>query len=48
MNVCFADGSVHWIGDFIDHSVGNSATTMSVWDRLNLSNDGQPIDSSSY
>jgi hypothetical protein len=36
--VCFCDGSVHWIGNFID--VSTSINRMSVWDRLNLSMDG--------
>ena len=34
----FADGSVHWIGDFIE--VSNSFTHSSTWDRLMLSKDG--------
>jgi prepilin-type processing-associated H-X9-DG protein len=48
--VCFADGSVHWISDFID-SKGNfnsNPPAPSVWDKLNLSRDGQPISSDSY
>jgi prepilin-type processing-associated H-X9-DG protein len=45
-NTCFADGSVHYISDFIQ--TGTSANPLSVWDRLSLSNDGQAIDSSSY
>jgi prepilin-type processing-associated H-X9-DG protein len=46
VNVCFADGSVHWISDFIE--LGTSQENLGVWDKLNLSNDGLPIDSSKY
>jgi prepilin-type N-terminal cleavage/methylation domain-containing protein/prepilin-type processing-associated H-X9-DG protein len=45
-NTCFADGSVHYISDFIQ--TGTSATALSVWDKLNLSNDGQAVDASTY
>ena len=44
VNTCFADGSVHYISDFIQ--TGTSMTQLSVWDKLNLSMDGQPIDAS--
>ena len=43
---CFCDGSVHWISDNIDTS--GSVSRASAWDRLNLSNDGQPIPSGAY
>jgi prepilin-type N-terminal cleavage/methylation domain-containing protein/prepilin-type processing-associated H-X9-DG protein len=49
VNTCFADGSVHWISDFVQ--LGTQATPpacLGVWDKLNLSNDGQPIDASSF
>ena len=46
-NACFADGSVRWISDFIDHS-GTGPTSLSVWDRLNLSNDGHSINKDSF
>ncbi|HKD35589.1 MAG TPA: H-X9-DG-CTERM domain-containing protein, partial [Pirellulales bacterium] len=46
VNVCFADGSVRFISDFIDITAQNG--TPSVWDRLNLSNDGLPVDASKY
>ena len=54
VNVCFADGSVHFISDFIQ--LGNNtsgvfpptAAMLGVWDKLNLSCDGLPIDTSSY
>ncbi len=45
--VCMADGSVRWIGDFIqvDPSYDGS---LSVWDRLIVSNDGQIIGNRDY
>lgn len=42
--VGMADGSVRFINDFIDISQND----YSVWNRLNLSQDGLPIDASSY
>lgn len=50
-HVCFADGTVHFISDFIDTTgwLGNPAgPQFSVWDRLMLSADGQPVASGSY
>ena len=51
-NVCFADGSVRFVSDFIDRNPdtsGISATNPpSTWDRLNLSNDSLPVDASKY
>jgi prepilin-type N-terminal cleavage/methylation domain-containing protein/prepilin-type processing-associated H-X9-DG protein len=52
-NVCFADGSVHFISDFIELGTdpGSSPPTdanLSVWDKLNLSNDRLPIDPSKF
>ena len=47
VNMCFCDGSVHFISDLIDHS-GTGPTNLSVWDKLNLSNDGYAIDNSTY
>jgi prepilin-type N-terminal cleavage/methylation domain-containing protein/prepilin-type processing-associated H-X9-DG protein len=50
-NVCFADGSVHFISDFIElgtDSAHDSPPNLGVWDKLNLSNDGQPIDASKF
>ncbi len=43
---CFCDGSVHWISDFIQ--LGSGYSSLGVWDKLNLSNDGFPIDASSF
>ena len=47
VNTCFADGSIHWISDFIQVSP-SSVRNLSVWDRLMASADGMPIDASSY
>jgi prepilin-type N-terminal cleavage/methylation domain-containing protein/prepilin-type processing-associated H-X9-DG protein len=47
VNMCFCDGSVHFINDLIDCS-GSGPGNLSVWDKLNLSNDGYSIDSKSY
>ena len=49
--VCMCDGSVHFISDFIDHAgVGwtSSANELHVWERLNASSDGLPIDASQW
>ncbi len=46
VNVAFADGSVHFISDFVDHS--GDINNLSVWDRLNASCDGQPVSAASY
>ncbi len=46
VTVCMADGSVRFISDFVQ--LGNSTSNLGVWDKLNLSNDGLPIDASSY
>ena len=47
VNVCFADGSIHWISDYIQASP-SYPSALSVWDRLMLSADGQPVDSSAF
>lgn len=44
VNACFADGSVHFVGDFVE--VGYNASPepyLGIWDRLNLSMDGKEI-----
>ena len=47
--VAFADGSVHWISDFIDTTSGDGiANNFSVWDRLLLSADTQPTPGDAY
>ena len=51
VNVCFADGSVHFISDFIDKGTQANPpgpNNLGVWDLLNLSNDRQPLNSSQY
>jgi prepilin-type processing-associated H-X9-DG protein len=49
VNVCLADGSVRFISDFVENGTNGTAPgCLGVWDKLNLSNDGQPIDASKY
>ena len=42
----FADGSVHFISDFVQ--LGIRFSNLGVWDRLNLSIDGNMIDGSTF
>jgi len=42
--VAFVDGSVHWIGDFIE----TQSDAGSVWDRLNMADDGLSVDVSKF
>ena len=44
---CMGDGSIKFISDYIDVSA-NDCTRVSIWDALNLSNDGKAIDHSKY
>jgi prepilin-type processing-associated H-X9-DG protein len=49
VNVCLADGSVRFISDFVE--LGTSGTPpqcLGLWDKLNLSRDGSPIDASRF
>ena len=46
VNSCFADGSVHWLSDYIE--VSTNPSYASVWDRLMLSNDGLMISADAY
>ena len=46
VQVCFADGSVQFIGDYIN--LGTSQSNLGVWDLLNLSADGVTIPNDSY
>ncbi len=46
-NLCFADGSVHWIGDFIQIT-RSSSDALSVWDRLMASADSEPISADAF
>jgi prepilin-type processing-associated H-X9-DG protein len=49
INVCFADGSVRFISDFVETGTnGTPPGCLGVWDKLNLSNDRQPLDPSKY
>jgi prepilin-type N-terminal cleavage/methylation domain-containing protein/prepilin-type processing-associated H-X9-DG protein len=56
VNTCFADGSVRFISDFVEITPAGTDPTMAVppgsslgvWDRLNLSNDGQSVDASKF
>jgi prepilin-type N-terminal cleavage/methylation domain-containing protein/prepilin-type processing-associated H-X9-DG protein len=55
VNVCFADGSAHWISNYIQvtpstlTAVGSGfQANYSVWDRLIASGDGQQIPSNAY
>jgi len=43
VQVVFVDGSVHFIGDYIE-TTGAWGTMGSVWDRLIASSDGYPVD----
>lgn len=48
-NVALADGSVRFISDFIElGSDGTPPSCLGVWDRLNLSYDGLPVDASKF
>jgi prepilin-type N-terminal cleavage/methylation domain-containing protein/prepilin-type processing-associated H-X9-DG protein len=50
VHVALADGSVRFISDYISitGNTGASPPVYSVWDRLNLSADGQPISAGSF
>ena len=45
LNVCFADGSVRWISDYIDTNgrIAKSPPIFSIWDRLIASADGATV-----
>ena len=47
VNVCLGDGSVRFIGDYIQ-VLPSSAGNFSVWDRLLSSADGQPLSATDY
>ena len=42
--VAFCDGSVQWIGNYVEVI----STAGSVWDRLNMADDGLPVDGSKW
>ncbi len=46
INVVMCDGSVQWIGDFVE--VSSAAGQISVWDRLNLASDTDVLDSEAF
>lgn len=49
VNVCLCDGSVRFISDFIQLGTpGTPPACLGVWDKLLLSNDGQPIDARQF
>jgi prepilin-type processing-associated H-X9-DG protein len=49
VNVCFCDGSVRFISDFVQLGTpGTPPGCLGVWDKLNLSNDGQTISTNNY
>ncbi len=59
VNVCFADGSVHFISDSVELGPSNqgsaittpsspAAAKLGIWDKLLLSNDGFPIPGTAY
>ncbi len=43
VNVCMADGSVRFISDFIELGADGDPPRLGVWDKLNLSNDGEAV-----
>ena len=49
INAGLADGSVRFISDFVElGTTGTPPACLGVWDKLNLSNDGQTIDGRSF
>ncbi|HEV2969505.1 MAG TPA: DUF1559 domain-containing protein [Pirellulales bacterium] len=50
VNVCFADGSVKFISDYIQLGISsiNPPQGLGVWDKILLSNDGETIQSGQY
>lgn len=45
INVCLADGSVRFVSDFVELGTpGTPPACLGLWDKLNLSNDGQVVD----
>jgi prepilin-type N-terminal cleavage/methylation domain-containing protein/prepilin-type processing-associated H-X9-DG protein len=44
VNVCLADGSVRFVSDFVDRgTAGTPPACLGIWDKLNLSADGETI-----
>jgi prepilin-type processing-associated H-X9-DG protein len=49
VNVCLADGSVRFISDFVQTGTnGTPPQCLGVWDKLNLSNDGDTIQTTQF
>jgi prepilin-type N-terminal cleavage/methylation domain-containing protein len=51
VNVCLADGSVRFISDFIERGTDNfqpNGESLGVWDKLNLSADGETIEAGQF
>jgi prepilin-type processing-associated H-X9-DG protein len=49
VTVCFCDGSVRFISDYIEHGTpGKPPACLGLWDKLMLSNDGGAVDGSKY
>ncbi len=55
VNVCLCDGSVRWVSDFIElgtspgsNSTAPTARNLGIWDKLNLSRDGETISSNQF
>ena len=48
--VCMCDGSVRWINDYIEVGMiyGTPPKVLGLWDKLNLSNDGQALNTNGY
>jgi prepilin-type processing-associated H-X9-DG protein len=49
VNVCFVDGSVRFISDYIQLGTpGTPPACLGIWDKLNLADDGQSFNAASY
>jgi hypothetical protein len=49
VNVCMSDGSVRFIGDYIQLGTdGVAPGCLGVWDKINLSNDGETVSTSNF
>jgi prepilin-type processing-associated H-X9-DG protein len=49
VNVALCDGSVRFISDFIDRGTPSTPpAALGLWDKLNLSCDGQTVDASRF
>jgi prepilin-type processing-associated H-X9-DG protein len=50
VNVCLCDGSVRWVSDYIQTGLrsGSYPRDLGVWDKLNLSMDGETISTNQF